>query len=137
MPADPTAQAPRAPRGYNKRKMEMYMKFWGTLAVGLLGAGFVLKTLLDELFQDWDAWADLKAWVRAQIEGASLKRMERAEDVMLEIENAKRTTSSTRLLDKRREQLREIELVEHRLSQRDGGPIVLTPLPPPPVRSAD
>lgn len=123
---------PRRQGSYNEVKMEMYMKFWGTLAVGLWGAGFVLKTLLDELFQDWDAWADLKAWIRGVLEGGKLTRLERAEDVMLEIEKAKSPTTSTRLLDQRREELREIERVEHRLSQRQG-PIVLTPLPPPPV----
>lgn len=116
--------------------MEMYMKFWGTLAVGLLGAGFVLKTLLDEIFQDWDAWAEFKVWARGIMEGSSLRYQERAEDVMLEIEKAKAPTTNTRLLDQRREELREIELVEHRMSQRQG-PIVLTPLPPPPVSRAE
>lgn len=111
--------------------MDMYFRFIASLALGLLGLGFVLKMLIDTLFVQWDAYGDLLSWLR---EGGFVRRSTasgRVEDLMLEIEKDKTPTLNTRLLDARREQLREIGVVEHRLqlSTRQA-PVVLTPIVP-------
>lgn len=116
--------------------MEMYLKFVGTLGFGLLGLGLVLKMLLEQVLADWDLFGDLARFCRAVAEGRvfRLAHKDRVEDVRLEIENIQRAQfRGTRLIDQKREQLKEIELVEHRLSlPQRAQPITITPLPPPP-----
>ena len=63
-------------------------------------------------------------------------RAERTEDVMLEIEKSKTSDVTMRLIDRRREQLKELASVEKRLQMpQNSGPIVLKPLPPPSYES--
>ena len=108
--------------------MDMYLRFIASLAFGLLGLGFVLKMIIDTVFVQWDAYGEFVSWLR---EGGFVRRTAggRAEDLMLEIEKDKTPAMSTRMLDARREQLREIGVVEHRLqlSTRQA-PVVLTPI---------
>lgn len=118
--------------------MTMYVRFMATLAFGLIGIGLVLKILLEEFFNDWDAFTDLGAWWRDVLAGKGLMHRAKPEDVLLEIEKAKTGVELTtrlsggrqRVLDKRREQLKEISLVEHRL-RLPNQPVVLAPLSPP------
>jgi hypothetical protein len=113
--------------------MELYVRFVGTLAFGLFGIGTVLKILLDELFAEWDAVADAKAWYKSLSERKGLlASLETREDVMLARENANATVMTTRLLDERRERLKELSVVEHRLNLKKDK-ISLTPLPRTPV----
>lgn len=110
--------------------MELYFKFVMTLGLGLFGLGLVLTLAIDQLFSDWDAFASAGAWLRDAYRGKGLRLLERAEDVQLEIEKARQPVINTRLIDKRREALREIASVEYRLNLPNQ-PIVLTPLAPP------
>ena len=111
--------------------MELYFRFMTMLAVGLLGVSAVLKVLLDSLFNEWDAVADAKDFVKGV--GAQKKSLSavRAEDFMLEIEKAKSPTVNPRLLEQRREELKELDAVEYRLKLPNREPIVLPPLRPP------
>ena len=115
--------------------MELYFRFMMTLAFGLVGLSVVLKVLLDGIFSEWDAFADLGDWLKGVSEGKGLVRTDRAEDIMLEIEKSKAPTMNTRLLDQKREQLKEINQVEHRLKMPNQ-PVVLAPLPPPAAEPA-
>lgn len=110
--------------------MELYFKFLLTMGAGLIGMGLVLKILIDGLFNDWDLFGDLGALAKATYEGKALTLVERPEDVQLEIEKGKAASvRSSRLIDVKREQLRELDEVEHRL-RLPNQPVVLTPLPP-------
>lgn len=113
--------------------MQTYIRFMVDLAFGLAGVSLVLKVLLDGLFNDWDVVADVEATIKAMSDSKGLALSGRREDVMLEIEKSRASTFSTRLIDIRREQLKEIDDVEHRLSLPNH-PISLTPIPPPPIR---
>ncbi len=95
--------------------MELYVKFLASLAFGLVGVGMVLKILLEKLFSEWDAFAELGQRLRMLSEGRALAPVERTEDVLLEIEKSKQSKISTRLVDLKREQLKELSVVEHRL----------------------
>lgn len=108
------------------------MKFMMWLTVGLLGVGMVLKVLMDELLNEYDAPAAFGQWMRDVVSNKSLLNHHRAEDMLLELEKAKTTEGSVRRIDQRREQLRELASVERRLlgPQGPSGPIVLTPLSP-------
>ena len=114
--------------------MTLYIRFIMALGFGLLGLGVVLKVLLEQLFHDWDAFTDMGEGFKKLLEGKALalSTSGRTEDVMLEIEKAKASTYSTRLIDLKREQLREIDAVEHRL-RRPHQPVVLEPIAPPPT----
>lgn len=113
--------------------MELYMKFVSTLAFGLVGAGMVLKIVLDELFMEWDAVADLAAWLKSWSESKTVLSLAgRREDVLLEAEKSRAVTLNTRLLEERRERLKEISAVEQRL-HLSAQKISLTPLPRTPV----
>lgn len=111
--------------------MVLYVRFVISLAIGLLGLGLVLKIVMDQLLTDWDAAAAIREWWRGRAAAKDI-RAERTEDVLLEIEKAKTTGVSMRLIDRRREQLNELASVEKRLQMpHHSGPIVLTPIPPP------
>ncbi|MBI3550983.1 MAG: hypothetical protein HY077_00570 [Elusimicrobia bacterium] len=109
--------------------MELYMRFMVTLACGLLGVGMVLKVLLDGLFHEWDAVADMGEFMRT---GWHQKQAptQRVEDVMLEIENARTPTLSTSIYEQKRRDLKELSAIESSMN-RKGKPVVLTPIPPP------
>lgn len=95
--------------------MEQYVKFMTSLAFGLLGVGLVLKVLLETIFNEWDAFNEVHARFQAYISGKHHVGLIRPEDILLEFENRNAPTTSTRLLDQRRHQLREIDDVETRL----------------------
>ncbi len=112
--------------------MDLYIKFMSTMAVGMLGAGLVLKVLLDELFLEWDAVAEAQTWFKTVSEHKGFfARLERAEDAMMEAEKSRAVTVNTRLLDERRQQLNQLSAVEKRLGSNVK--ITLTPLPRTPV----
>ena len=116
--------------------MDLYIRFVTTLAFGLVGLGMVLMILLERVFHDWDAFADLSEWVRSWGEGRRAVAAARAEDLLLEIEKSKQPGLVTNsLIDIRREQLREIDLVESRL-KRGAHKVVLSPIAPPPASAA-
>ena len=103
------------------------------LAVGLVALGLVLK-IIDQLPTDWDVAAAFQEWW--QTVSVTGLRAERTEDVMLEIEKSKTSDVNMRLIDRRREQLKELASVEKRLQMpQNSGPIVWTPLPPPSYES--
>lgn len=112
--------------------MALYIRFMFCLAVGLVGLGIVLKTIIETLFHDWDLFAEIgEAW-RAWMRGEDTSKHARVEDLLLdrELDKAENDAPSLRMLDERRKQLREVAAVESRL-KRPQGPIVLTPLPSP------
>jgi hypothetical protein len=97
--------------------MELYVKFMGTLAFGVVGVGLVLKVLLETLFNDWDALNDIYERFQAWISGKHQVQLLRPEDILLEAEKRGQHQGSTRLVDIRREQLRQLDEVDARLAK--------------------
>ena len=97
--------------------MEFYGKFLFVMAVGLLGVGLVIKTLLETLFNEWDAVADIGQQMKTYLKGQHQVQLLKAEDIMLEAEKAKRGTGSlaTRGYESRRKELDEMSKIEKRL----------------------
>jgi hypothetical protein len=98
--------------------MELYVRFISTLAFGLVGLGAVLKILLENVFEDWDAVREIADSVAAACSSqpGHLSRIE-AEDALLEAEEISAPVGSTRLVDQRRRQMKEMDAVETRLGQ--------------------
>ena len=97
--------------------MEMYIKFMFTLAVGLVGVGMVLKTLLETLLHEWDVVLDIKHGWRALYHTRLHAESVRAEDILMELEHdyaSRRTPEYS--IDRRREALRDLREAEERLS---------------------
>lgn len=109
--------------------MDLYFRFLVSLAAGLLGVGLVLKVLLDGIFNDWDAVADMGDLFR---NGLRLKHAagQRAEDVMLEAEKANAVVLTTSIYEQKRQELEELSAVEIRVN-RPAAPVRLTPIVPP------
>ncbi len=105
--------------------MTMYLKFVGTMALGMLGIGLLMKVLLDRLFVDWDAVEDLETYVKDAYRGRRMNHVHLTEDILMEKEKARPTELTTRMIDKRREALREMDAVEHRLH----APVEVAPAP--------
>ena len=102
--------------------MELYFRFLGSLAAGLFGVSIVLKVLLDGIFNEWDVVADAQDYIqngRHHKNSASI----RAEDIMMEAENAKVVPMSTRMYEQKRQDLEKMSQVEQRVH--------LTPIAPP------
>lgn len=95
--------------------MELYLKFMGMLAFGLAGVGLVLKVLLETLFNEWDAFSDVYARSQAYLEGRRHVHLIRPEDILLEADKNDEWGSSPRLVDVRREQLKQLDEIEARL----------------------
>ncbi len=98
--------------------MALYVKFMFCLACGLAAMGLVLTILLSKLFHEWDMFADLGRLLRALfVPHKAPVPVLRAEDILLDAEkrNAKHI-GGTRLIDQRREQLKQLNAVEHRLN---------------------
>lgn len=101
--------------------MELYLKFMFTLAVGLVGVGMVVTTLLETIFHDWDVARDLERGWRAVFSHKPQSSLVRAEDILLELEKSRREGGRRHhapadALDRRREALRELREAEHRLA---------------------
>ncbi|MBI5208717.1 MAG: hypothetical protein HY927_01940 [Elusimicrobia bacterium] len=96
--------------------MELYGRFIVALAFGLVGLGLVLQVLLDRVFNEWDAVADAQAGIKRFMKGHVLTH-QKTEDLLLDIEKERPKELSTRLVDMRRKELREIDIVEHKLHQ--------------------
>lgn len=96
--------------------MALYIRFMASLAFGLVGLGLVLKVLLDQLFNDWDAAAAAKKFFRGVFSGEHPIVRARAEDVLMEAENERPRELSTRHIEKRREEIQQLNDVEQRLS---------------------
>lgn len=93
----------------------LYLRFVVFLALGLAGLGFVLVTLIDRFLSDREIVAAIAAFARRFLEGPALvPAAGRTEDAAMVSAESPRNLS-TRLLDKRREQLQEINEVESRL----------------------
>jgi hypothetical protein len=97
--------------------MELYVKFMSALAFGIVGAGLVLKILLETIFNDWDIFTDLSQRARLYLQGKHQVELLRPEDILLEAEKRGAPKHSTRLVDLRREQLRELEEIDTRLAR--------------------
>ena len=111
--------------------MDLYFRFMVATAFGLVGISQVLTLLIDGLFSEWDAFAELGDYLKELYTGdGRALSLERAEDVMLQIEKDKFVPSSTRLLQQRRAQLREIDEVEYQLSHPHSAAVVLEPILP-------
>ena len=100
--------------------LELYVRFMFTLAVGLVGLGMVLTTVMETLFRDWDPVRAARRWWRQLAFRHSVSDV-RAEDILMEIEGRRsgsgfesRLNGST--LDRRREALRELSEAEDRLA---------------------
>ncbi len=105
--------------------MTMYLKFVSTMALGMLGIGLLMKVLLDRLFVDWDAVEDLETYVKDTYRGRRMHHVHLTEDILMEKEKARPTELSTRMIDKRREALREMDAVESRMH----APVETVPAP--------
>ena len=99
--------------------MELYIRFIGTLAFGLIGLGMVLKVLLEGLFNEWDAFNDIAGSISLACSGrGGHVRGIRAEDILLEAEEKNAcslNTWSTRLVDQKRRQIHELDAIEARV----------------------
>lgn len=95
----------------------MYVKFMFTLAVGLVGVGMVLKTLLETILHEWDAVYAVRNGWHSLFRARPYAESVRAEDILMEIErdHVKRRLPE-RSIDRRREALRDIREAEDRLS---------------------
>ena len=102
--------------------MRLYVRFMFSLAFGLLGVGFVLKVLLDTLFNEWDVFSDVQRRFQAYISGKRHAELIRPEDLLMEMEKSGAPDTGTRLLNRRREQLQELEAVENRLNFENAQP---------------
>ena len=100
--------------GYNKN-MELYFHFLSTLAFGLVGVGLVMKILLENLFNEWDAFNDLARRANTAFAGKRHVELIRAEDILMEAERKNMPETGTRRMDQRREQLKELNDIESRL----------------------
>jgi hypothetical protein len=98
--------------------MELYIRFISTLAFGLIGLGAVLKVLLETLFNDWDAFNDIseRVMISCSGKGGQVEHI-RAEDILLEAEKRNTPELSTRVVDWRRRQMKELDEVENRLDK--------------------
>ena len=99
--------------------MELYIRFVFTLAVGLVGAGMVLKTLLDSLLEPWDLGGDLRrGWRWLNSTRRHVERI-RAEDIIMELERRegivpRLSQAQVDTLEQRREALRAMREAEER-----------------------
>lgn len=96
--------------------MAHYIKFIVSLSFGLIGVALVMKIFMDRVFIDFDVIAAIKDYFN----GVSRRRIlleHRAEDRMLHAENSQSRELSTRLIDRRREQLKELDEVESALNR--------------------
>ncbi len=93
----------------------VYIRFLISMAFGLVGISVVLKVLIDQLFSDWDVIADAKTVAKTIRRNRVFTGGIRAEDRLLDIENKRPRELSTKLVDQRREQLRQLDKVENTL----------------------
>jgi hypothetical protein len=91
------------------------MRFMVSMGFGLVGITVVLKVLIDQLFSDWDVVEDVKTVVKNVRRQGVFTGGGRAEDRLLDIEKSRPKQLSTRLIDQKREQLRQIDKVESTL----------------------
>lgn len=108
--------------------MALYIRFMATLAFGLVGLGLVLKVLLDQLFNDWDAVAAAKKFFREIFVGGRHVPRARAEDVLMDAENFRPREVGTRYIEKRREEIQELNDVEQQLNIPIPVPAMAAPL---------
>lgn len=95
----------------------MYLKFMFTLTIGLVGMGIVLKTLLDTLFHEWDVVRDIQRVWHAIYYARPHAELVRAEDILMELDrDYNKRRMPERLIDRRREALRDLHEAEERLS---------------------
>jgi hypothetical protein len=96
----------------------MYIRFVTTLAFGLIGVGMVLKVLLEGIFSEWDAFNDIAQRVSIFVSGkGGLVTHVRAEDMLLEAEKKNSYSLGSRLVDQKRRQMQELNVIENRLSR--------------------
>jgi hypothetical protein len=99
--------------------MELYVRFMFTLAIGLIGVGVLLTTVFETLLHDWDPARDIRRWWRTLNASRSHASEIRAEDILEQLQ-ARRTgaavSSSSRVIDRRREALRSVSEAERRLA---------------------
>jgi len=97
--------------------MELYVKFMGTLAFGVVGVGLVLKILLETIFNEWDAFNDIADRANVYLKGKHQVELLRPEDILLEAEKRGGSQRQLSVLDARRAQLRQLEEIESRLAK--------------------
>lgn len=100
--------------------MHYYMRFIMTLSFGIAGLSLFMKVLLENVFHDWDAVSAFSGFVGGIVNGKPMEAQSlRAEDILMEAEKNRSGVGvgSSRLIDKRREQLNEINEVETRLNK--------------------
>jgi hypothetical protein len=98
--------------------MELYIRFISTLAFGLIGLGAVLKVLLETIFNEWDVFSEIseRVMISCSGKGGHVEHI-RAEDILLEAEKRNTPELSTRVVDWRRRQMKELDEVETRLDK--------------------
>ena len=98
--------------------MELYVRFISTLAFGLIGLGAVMKVLLETIFEEWDAFNDIseRLMVTCSGKGGHVDHVH-AEDILLEAEKRNTPEMTTRVVDWRRRQMKELDEIETRLTK--------------------
>lgn len=91
------------------------MRFIISMGFGLVGISVVLKVLIDQIFSDWDILADARTVAKTIRRNRVFTGGTRAEDRLLDIENKRPRELSTKLVDQKREQLRQLDKVESSL----------------------
>ena len=97
--------------------MALYLKFMVTLAFGLAGLAVVMKVLMERVFNDGNFLAEVGEYFKGLKNSATMVRFGRTEDLLMEAEKNKPRELTTRLLDQRRERLKELSEVESALSR--------------------
>lgn len=87
----------------------MYIKFMFTLAVGLVGVGMVLKTIIETILHEWDAVYEIQTGWHSLFRARPYVDSVRAEDILMGIErnHAKRRLPELSI-DRRRQALRDV-----------------------------
>jgi hypothetical protein len=104
--------------------MELYVKFMFTLAIGLVGVGVVLMTLLESALRDWDPVLEVRHRWRelARRRSAAIG----AEDILAKLEGRRRSNRfvyaeqpPARAIDHRRADPRDMHESEQRVASPD------------------
>jgi hypothetical protein len=98
--------------------MELYVRFMGTLTIGLIGFGFLMTTLFETLLLEWDPAHDIRRWWRRMSASRSHASAISAEDILLQLQTQRAGIGAAprySTIDRRRDALRAVSDAEQRL----------------------
>lgn len=107
--------------------MKLMIQFMFSLTFGLVGLGLVMKIFMDRVFIDFDVYTAVKNFFNGISERAATVNHHRAEDLMMHAENSRPRELTTRLIERRREELRAMDEVESALSRPRESSVALAP----------